>query len=71
MRFEKKWEEDLSNHAFKADMKAAISEILADPKLNKGGTAQMYGMVASVPDASLVEDFIVAYLSDTYTLKSK
>ena len=31
----------------------------------------MYGMVASVPDASLGEDFIVAYLSDTYTLKSK
>lgn len=62
------------NHAkslsqFKSDLKASIKEVLADPSRNKGGTAAMYGMVGNVPDPSLVEDFIVAYLSDTYTVK--
>ena len=32
------------------------------------GTAAMYGMVASMPDKSIVDDFIVEFFSECYKL---
>ena len=36
-------------------------------QLAKKGSAAMYGMVASVPDKGLVDDFIVSFFSAIYT----
>lgn len=32
------------------------------------GAAAMYGMVAKIPDKSIVNDFIVEFFSEVYTL---
>jgi hypothetical protein len=45
----------------------AIEEVKADSSLSKKGTASMYGMVASIPHESLVDDFMVDLMSEIFT----
>jgi len=52
------------------DLTKAVEIVTADPgKYNKEGSAAMYGMVASIPDASIVDKFLtqlfdIVYLPD-------
>ena len=32
----------------------------------KGGAAAMYGMVAKIPDKTLIDDFVVEFFSEVY-----
>lgn len=43
------------------DLKEAIATLKADPKLAKSGNAPLYGMAATVPDRSIVGEFLVAF----------
>ena len=36
--------------------------------MSKKGTAAMYGMVASVPDKTIVDDFVVQFFNQIYQL---
>jgi sphinganine-1-phosphate aldolase len=43
------------------DLKEAVATLKADPKLAKSGNAPLYGMAATVPDRSIVSEFLVAF----------
>ena len=36
-------------------------------QLAKKGSAAMYGMVASIPDKALIDDFIISFFSEVFT----
>lgn len=38
-------------------------------QLAKKGSAAMYGMVASIPDKGMIDDFILSFFSEVYTPK--
>jgi len=54
---------------FVNDVKEVTESILADPESSEAGSAAMYGMAASLPDRSIVEDITGLYLDALYTLK--
>lgn len=43
------------------DLKACVAEVKRKPELAKGGNAPMYGMAASLPDRSIVGEFLIAF----------
>jgi len=47
---------------FVKDLKEAVSLVKANPKAYDKGSAAMYGMAASIPDRSIVEDITVGFL---------
>lgn len=49
------------------DLKKSVQEIKANPSLNNTGTTGMYGLVAAIPDKSIVKDFIKQFFSSLYT----
>ena len=53
--------------AFIAHLDDAVAIVRASPDLRNKGTAAMYGMVAKMPDASLVDDFLVTFMSEMYS----
>ncbi len=46
-----------------------MAEIKKDPSLYDSGSKAVYGMIASIPDEAIVEDFIVHYMDKVYKLK--
>ena len=40
-----------------------------NPQLSKQGTAGIYGMMAAIPDAVIIEDFIKEFFSEVYKLQ--
>lgn len=53
------------------DLSDAAKEVLANPDLGKQGSTGMYGMVASIPDKGIIDDFIVKFFGQIYTTDSK
>lgn len=43
------------------DLKECVTEVKCKPELAKGGNAPMYGMAATLPDRSIVGNFLVAF----------
>eukprot|EP00164_Ancoracysta_twista_P005606 GFYU01007687.1.p1 GENE.GFYU01007687.1~~GFYU01007687.1.p1 ORF type:complete len:518 (-),score=170.19 GFYU01007687.1:304-1857(-) len=52
--------------AFVKDLKAAVVTARKDPSLKSQGSAAMYGMVAKIPDNSIVENFLTTFLDKVY-----
>lgn len=50
-----------------ADLKAAVEEADKHPELGSEGTAGMYGMIATIPDKTIVDDFLIEFMSAMYT----
>ena len=55
---------------FIKDLKAAIEIARNDPELLKKDSAAMYGMVASIPDGTLIDQFLVQFMSKVYNKKA-
>jgi sphinganine-1-phosphate aldolase len=55
---------------FLADLSKAVDEVAANPNLAKEGSAGVYGMVAAIPDKTIVDTFIVKLFSRLYTLET-
>jgi len=51
---------------FITDVTEVTRDIMADPDSNEAGTAAMYGMAASLPDRSIVEEITSVYLDSLY-----
>lgn len=45
-----------------------ISYLQANPGLCRSGSAGVYGMVGIIPDKTVINDFIVEFFSELYTL---
>ena len=52
---------------FLSDLRDAVSEVRANKRLKKKGTAAMYGMVGAIPDKSIVDELVVQFLGKIYT----
>ena len=50
------------------DLKDAVIAVLNNPNLNNTGTTGMYGLVAAIPDKSIVQDFIIKFFCSLYTI---
>ena len=50
-------------------IKESIAEIKGNPSLYDLGSKAVYGMIASIPDEAIVEDFIVHYMDKVYKIK--
>merc|ERR1711872_1197797 len=53
---------------FIRDVPEITAEIMKDPSVSNAGSAAMYGMAASIPDRSIVEDLTGVYLDALYCL---
>ncbi|XP_033637772.1 sphingosine-1-phosphate lyase 1-like [Asterias rubens] len=53
--------------AFLSSLKDCTSEIMKDPKAKAEGIAAVYGMAESIPDRSMVEEFVQGYLEAYYS----
>ena len=53
------------------DLREGVATVLAHPELTSQGTVGMYGMVAKIPDNTIVTDFIVGIFSALYRPDSK
>lgn len=51
---------------FLVDLKECVAETLAHPELKNDGSAAMYGMVAKVPDESIVDKFLCELMNKIY-----
>lgn len=47
---------------FLDDLGKSVEEVTNDPKLHEHGSGAIYGMAASIPDKSLVEEIALGYL---------
>jgi hypothetical protein len=54
-----------------ADLAEAVQTVLAHPELVNEGTVGMYGMVAKIPDNTIVTDFIIGVFSALYKRDGK
>ena len=52
-----------------ADLTSAVETVKANPELNNTGTTGVYGMVATIPDKTIVKDFLLKFFSSIYTLE--
>lgn len=53
------------------DLKEARDYAKAHPELGEEGMAAMYGMVAKVPDPSMIQQFLYQYMEDRYTTEEQ
>jgi len=53
---------------FVTDVAEITAEIIKDPSKSQAGSAAMYGMAASIPDRSIVEDLTGVFLDSLYCL---
>ncbi len=53
--------------AFLKDLRESIAKVKSDPSLSTQGMAAMYGMMAKVPDPSMVDQFLYRYMDDRYS----
>ena len=54
-------------HTLIQDLKDAAKAVLDNPALGKQGSTGMYGMVASIPDKGIIDDFIIKFFGQIYT----
>ncbi|KAK7091633.1 uncharacterized protein [Littorina saxatilis] len=52
-----------------ADLAESVNTVRNDKGLQKKGTAGIYGMMATIPDKAIINDFITEFFSEIYTLK--
>ncbi len=52
-----------------SDLAASVKEVQADPSLASKGSTGVYGMVAAIPDKSIVDEFLVKFFSTMYTVE--
>ena len=52
---------------FAADLVQSVAEVRRGGRDPKAGTAAMYGMMAAIPDKTVVDDFTKKVLSTIYT----
>eukprot|EP00762_Andalucia_godoyi_P006670 ANDGO_06227.mRNA.1 Sphingosine-1-phosphate lyase len=52
-----------------SDLKKAVEIVEANPSLQKEGSAAMYGMVATIPAADIVDSFLASFLSHVYGVR--
>jgi len=53
------------------DVREVTAEIMKDPSASNAGSAAMYGMAASIPDRSIVENLTGVYLDALYCMGPK
>ena len=53
------------------DLKEGVAHVYAHPELANEGTVGMYGMVAKIPDNTIVTEFIVGIFSAMYKSDAK
>ena len=53
------------------DLREGVAHVHAHPELTSQGTVGMYGMVAKIPDNTIVTEFIVGIFSALYKRDSK
>ncbi|XP_046368816.2 sphingosine-1-phosphate lyase-like [Haliotis rufescens] len=58
-----------SADAFTTDLESSVKECRNNQSLSKKGTAGMYGMMASVPDKAIINDFIKEFFSEVYKVQ--
>lgn len=51
-------------------MKSSLAEILGNPNLYENDSKAVYGMLAKIPDETIVEDFMVHYMDNMYKFKT-
>ncbi|CAC5390057.1 SGPL1 [Mytilus coruscus] len=51
---------------FIRDLKDSTAEVKENKTLAKKGTAAMYGMIGTIPDKTIVSDFLVEFFSEVY-----
>lgn len=51
-------------------MKSSLVEILGNPNLYENDSKAVYGMLAKIPDETIVEDFMVHYMDNMYKFKA-
>ncbi len=56
---------------FLADLKECVAAVRANPSLSTEGMAAMYGMMAKVPDPSMVDQFLYQYMDERYATAPK
>ncbi|KAL8584204.1 hypothetical protein ACOMHN_034890 [Nucella lapillus] len=52
-----------------ADLADSVVAVRNNQSLKKKGTAGIYGMMATIPDKTLINDFITEFFSEVYSLK--
>jgi glutamate/tyrosine decarboxylase-like PLP-dependent enzyme len=55
--------------AFLKDLKESVATVRANPKLSTEGMAAMYGMMAKVPDPSMVDPYLYQYMDARYSTR--
>jgi hypothetical protein len=53
------------------DLKECVEIVRANPSLSSEGAAAMYGMMAKVPDPSMINDFLYNFMDQRYELDPK
>ncbi|MBC7386078.1 MAG: aspartate aminotransferase family protein [Cryobacterium sp.] len=56
---------------FLQDLKEATERVRTHPELSTEGMAAMYGMMAKVPDASMVNPFLYQYMDERYSTSER
>lgn len=51
---------------FVSDLRDAVSSVLEDPSAYQGGSAAIYGMTASLPDVSIVDDLARTFIDTLF-----
>lgn len=51
-----------------SDFRDCVAAVRANKSLSKKGTAAMYGMIARIPDNTVLDDFLVQFFNDIYKL---
>lgn len=58
----------ISAESLPASIAESVKAVKGRKELSKEGGAAMYGMVGTIPDKSLVNEFLVNLFSEIYTL---
>lgn len=53
------------------DLKLAVELLRREPARNSQGSTGIYGMVATIPDQSVIEDFVIKFFSGLFTFTDK
>eukprot|EP00731_Ephydatia_muelleri_P033238 Em0026g58a len=48
------------------DLKECVEIVKVDPSLVKKGTAAMYGLIGTIPDKTIIDDFLLQFLNKLY-----
>jgi sphinganine-1-phosphate aldolase len=57
-----------SSKRFVTDLETCLEIVKQNPESYKKGSVAMYGMVASIPDETLVDDFLLSFINRVYQI---